>query len=83
MLEASLMDTYYVDEKCAVAGHTLAELDLRKHAGASIIAVIRKGVAKTNPHADFTIEPGDIMVLFGSHAELNAAQRVLEGEMPG
>jgi CPA2 family monovalent cation:H+ antiporter-2 len=82
ILEASLMDTYYVDSGCAIAGQTVGEMDLRKKTGTSIIAVIRKGVARTNPGIGFTIELGDIMVLLGSHAELNSAFVLLKEICP-
>ncbi|MEK6759376.1 MAG: TrkA C-terminal domain-containing protein, partial [Deltaproteobacteria bacterium] len=76
-LEKTLMDTFYVDGACSVAGKTLSELDLRKKTGASIIAVIRRGEAKSNPTASFIIEDGDILVVLGSHAQLNGAIELL------
>ncbi|MBI5885870.1 MAG: cation:proton antiporter [Deltaproteobacteria bacterium] len=82
ILEASLTDTFYVDKGCGVAGKTLEEINLRKKSGATIIAVVRGGHAKTNPHADFLIEPGDILVLLGSHAELNSAAGMLSDRCP-
>lgn len=82
VLEQSLMDTFYVEPTCAVAGKTFADINLRKRSGATIIAVIRKGVAKTNPHADFLVEPGDTLVLIGSHAELSSAFEVLSEKCP-
>ena len=77
ILEASLTDTYYVDKDCSVADKTIRQLELRKKTGASIIAVVRKGKAQTNPHADFLVESGDILVMLGSHAELNSAAMLL------
>ncbi len=77
ILEKTLMDTFYVDGACSVAGKTLSELDLRKKTGASIIAVIRRGEAKSNPTASFIIEDGDILVVLGSHAQLNGAIELL------
>ncbi len=82
ILEASLMDTYYVGGACSIAGQSIGEIDLRKKTGTAIIAVIRKGIARTNPGADFTIELGDIMVLLGSHAELNGAFELLKEVCP-
>lgn len=82
VLEQSLMDTFYVDSGCSVAGMTLREIDLRKKSGTTVIAVVRKGDARTNPPADFKIEAGDILVLLGSHAELNEALAVLNVACP-
>lgn len=82
ILEASLTDTFYVDKDCGVADKTIRQLELRKKSGATIIAVARKGKAMTNPHADFLIEPGDILVMLGSHAELNSAAMLLGDKCP-
>jgi CPA2 family monovalent cation:H+ antiporter-2 len=82
ILEASLMDTYYVGGGCTIVGQTIGEIDLRKKTGTAIIAVIRKGEARTNPGAGFIIELGDIMVLLGSHAELNSAFELLKEVCP-
>ncbi|MFQ5441682.1 MAG: cation:proton antiporter [Thermodesulfobacteriota bacterium] len=82
IFEASLMDTYYVEGGCSVEGKTIDQLNMRKVTGATIIAVIRKGKAQTNPRADFKIAAGDIIVLLGSHAELNSAIELLKISCP-
>jgi CPA2 family monovalent cation:H+ antiporter-2 len=82
ILEMTVMDTYFVEPDCSVAGKTLKELDLRKHSGATIIAIARGGHAKTNPEPDYTIEAGDILVLLGSHAQLNEAVKLLKEKCP-
>lgn len=82
VLEASVMDTFFVDAACSVAGRTLRDLDLRKKSGAMIIAVVRGGKARTNPPADWMIEPADILVVLGSHAELNEAFKLLGESCP-
>jgi len=82
ILEASLMDTFYVDAGSPMAGKTLREIDLRNKTGATIIAIVRGGTARTNPPADFVLEPSDVLVVLGSHAELNAANLVLKDACP-
>ncbi|MFQ5465869.1 MAG: cation:proton antiporter [Thermodesulfobacteriota bacterium] len=82
ILEASLMDTFYVDAGSPMAGKTLREVDLRNKTGATIIAIVRGGMARTNPAADFVLEPSDVLVVLGSHAELNAANLVLKDACP-
>jgi len=82
ILEKTVMDTYFVERECSVAGKTILELDLRKNSGATIIAVARGGQAKTNPEPDYRIEAGDILVLLGSHAQLNAAFGLLKSVCP-
>ncbi len=82
ILAASVTDTFYVDEGCSVAGKKIRELHLRKISGTTIIAVIRKGTARTNPSVEFIIEPGDVLVLLGSHEELNKAFNILKERCP-
>ena len=78
ILDKTTMDTYYIEEGCSVAEKTLGEVDLRKNAGATVIAAVRKGVATTNPQPDFLIKPGDILVIIGSHAQLHSATEFLK-----
>jgi hypothetical protein len=59
---------------------TLAELDLRKAAGASVVALVRPGLPTPLPLGPSTrIHPGDELVVGGTAAQLVAAKRyVLE-----
>lgn len=69
--------TFYLREDASVAGRTLAELDLRNRTGVTLIAVVRDGKPTTNPGGDFRLCGGDVLVLLGSHAQLDAAQELL------
>ncbi|VAW38337.1 Inner membrane protein, KefB/KefC family [hydrothermal vent metagenome] len=81
ILETSVMDTFFVEEDSAIAGKTLAELDIRrKTGGATVMALIRKGSARTNPRGDVVVEAGDMMVILGSHMDLNKAMKILKAE---
>ena len=83
ILETSVMDAYFVEKGCAVEGMALDELDLRrKTGGATILAVVRKGKAHTNPRGDFRLEQGDLLVILGSHGELAKAMEVLKERCP-
>ncbi|MEE9543567.1 MAG: cation:proton antiporter [Thermodesulfobacteriota bacterium] len=82
ILEATTMDTFYVDEGCNITNTMIKELNLRKESGATIIAIARKGKAYTNPEAEFKIQKGDILVLLGSHAELHQAFEILKFRCP-
>jgi trk system potassium uptake protein TrkA len=48
-----------------LCGHTLAECDLRRRMGLSVIAVNRNNQVIANPGADFKIEPGDELMVLG------------------
>jgi CPA2 family monovalent cation:H+ antiporter-2 len=58
-------------------GRTLRELDLRRTSGASVLAIVRDGEAVTNPGPDHALQAEDIIVLLGSHQQLDRAVALL------
>ncbi|MET8764105.1 TrkA C-terminal domain-containing protein [Lentzea sp. NPDC004782] len=63
----------------AFAGRTLGDTALRTRTGASIVAVLRAGTAHPSPGPDFVFENGDLAVVVGTAAGLDAAADVLTG----
>jgi monovalent cation:H+ antiporter-2, CPA2 family len=61
-------------EESALAGRTLAELALD---GVAITALVRRGERQLLPPADTRLEAADVLVLFGSPADLERAERAL------
>lgn len=55
---------------------TLLELNLRAKMGVNIIAIHREGKITVSPPADFKIQQGDIMVVLGETASLEAVQKL-------
>lgn len=55
----------------AFVGRTLADLDLRRAHGVSVMAIRRGDDVEPNPRADETIESGDILVVIGSTEHVN------------
>lgn len=55
---------------------TLLELNLRAKLGVNIIAIHREGKITVSPPADFKIQQGDIMVVLGETASLEAVQKL-------
>jgi monovalent cation:H+ antiporter-2, CPA2 family len=82
-LEAGTTDLHRLEADSPAVGGGLKELDLRRRTGATVIAVVRGEESFTNPGPELTLEPGDVLVLVGSHAELEAAMALLEGEGEG
>lgn len=76
-LEAGVTDVFKVAADSAAAGRTLREMDLRRRCGASVIAVVRSEATYPNPSPEQRIEPGDDLVLVGSHAEVDKAWELL------
>jgi CPA2 family monovalent cation:H+ antiporter-2 len=77
LLELSTIQTVLLSDTSFAVGRTIRELDVRHRTEASIIAVARRGRLITTP-TDTTLEMGDLVVLFGDHASLNAAAQLLE-----
>ena len=79
--------THYVAEGAAAAEKSIAELDVRRRTGVSILAVVRGNSPVTNPPPHFRVRAGDVLVLVGSHAQLESARNLLQNgpsseEMP-
>jgi CPA2 family monovalent cation:H+ antiporter-2 len=77
LFAGATVDNLQVAPDSSAAGKTLRELDIRKNSGATVIAVVRNGEASTNPGPDFTLQPDDIVVLLGAHADLDKAVNLL------
>ena len=61
-----------------MCGLTVAQTDLRARSGVTIIAIVRGQDSTTNPVPDYELSAGDLLVLVGSHAQLEAAASILE-----
>lgn len=70
-LKESATATFIIEESSRVAEKTLAEVDIRGKAGASVLAVIRHNKSFVNPGSNFTLKAGDVLVLLGNHEQLD------------
>jgi monovalent cation:H+ antiporter-2, CPA2 family len=77
LFAASITSTFLITEGSPAADKTLSELDLRKKTGTTIIAIVRGSKAIANLSADLKLNEGDVMVLLGSHAQLEHAVKLL------
>lgn len=78
ILAATLTETVQVSEDSPAAGKMIRDLALRRATGVTIIAVVRNGQPFTNPGPDFELLVGDVLVLVGSHSQLDTALKVLD-----
>ncbi|MFQ5480852.1 MAG: cation:proton antiporter [Thermodesulfobacteriota bacterium] len=78
ILREDVVNTFYVEEGSAIVGMNFVQLDLRKASGVSIIAVVRKGKARTKPPADYSIKSGDVFILLGRHEAMHKAFEILQ-----
>jgi CPA2 family monovalent cation:H+ antiporter-2 len=64
--------TIRVQENFAMAGKSISEIDLRRKHGVTLLAVSRNQEVVSNPGADMVIHSGDLLVLIGNSADLDA-----------
>ena len=76
-LVGTTTDTLLILEGSPAVGQTLAGLEVRQKSGVTVIAVVRDGQSFHNPAPDFSLASGDILVLLGSHKELDEAMWLL------
>jgi monovalent cation:H+ antiporter-2, CPA2 family len=77
-LEGAEIERLKVKPESPAAGRTLAELELRPRTGASVLAVRRGSSVSTNPDAAFRIEAGDVLVVLGERAAIDAALELID-----
>ncbi|MFQ5829330.1 MAG: cation:proton antiporter [Candidatus Methylomirabilia bacterium] len=78
MLAGLDVDTYRVTERSSAQGKSLAELDLRRHSGVTVLARVREGTTLGNPGGEVDVEPGDTLVLLGTNEQVERARAMLE-----
>ncbi|HUI45479.1 MAG TPA: cation:proton antiporter [Nitrospirota bacterium] len=81
LLAGATVDNIQLESDSPAARKTLRDLDIRKNSGATVIAIARNGEATTNPAPDFMLQPDDIVVLIGSHRDLDMAVKLLTRKM--
>jgi K+/H+ antiporter YhaU regulatory subunit KhtT len=72
-LGAASTETLVIGRGDRAAGKTLAELDLRRTTGATVVAVVRGSQTEINPGAEFRLDAEDIVVLLGSPEQIELA----------
>lgn len=76
-LTASLSQSFQVMEDSWSNGKQLDDLNLTQLTGATLIAVVHDNKAQPNPPGDFCIATEDVLILFGRHAQVDHAMRLL------
>lgn len=79
-LGESIIEWIEIDSESPMAGQELREANVRRQTGASIIAIQRGEETISNPSAEFTVEPGDILVTLGTRTELASLDNFVSGE---
>ncbi|OGF46912.1 MAG: hypothetical protein A2452_07085 [Candidatus Firestonebacteria bacterium RIFOXYC2_FULL_39_67] len=79
ILNLTLTETVLIKSGSKAVGKTLIEINLRAETGTTVIAVVRAGEAVTNPKSEFVLAENDVLVILGSHAELDKALQFIAG----
>ncbi len=78
-LAAGTVDIYRVPDGSRLDGRTVLGLDLRRRTGANLLSLVRDGVPQPNV-SEVALAGGDLLVLSGSHQEIDDAFRLLDRE---
>lgn len=68
-----------IAESSPAAGKTLAELELRKKYGVTLLAIRRDSQTLANPRAETSIIAGDVLIFLGSLEDIKQAEEFLRG----
>ena len=83
-LQSATTENIKLNENSPVIGKTLGDLNLRNQTGATLIAVVRGEETKIGPGANYKLESGDILILFGKSESIERAVKILQpGAMTG
>ncbi len=77
-LTASLTESFHVLEDSWCHNKSIQELEWNKDLDAKLIAVVRNDKLQADPAPDFRFETGDVIVIFGRHANLDRSLKRLQ-----
>ena len=83
LIVGGILETAQVMKGSLAAGKTLAELDLRRRTGATVLSVVRNEQPLPTPDGPTRLEAEDLVVLYGPHEAIDRALGVLEPRETG
>ncbi len=78
LIVGGILETAQVMPGSRAAGKTLAELDLRRRTGATVLSVVRNEQPMPTPDGPTRLEAEDLVVLYGPHEAIDRALGMLE-----
>jgi K+:H+ antiporter len=76
-MAASLTESFHVLEDSWCHNQSIGELNWIKDSGVKLIAVVRNNDLQANPEPEYQLRVGDIIILFGRHANLDKSLKYL------
>ena len=81
-IDSASTDMVRLEASSPVVGKSLGDVNLRGESGATAIAVIREGITKISPGANYQLREGDTIVLLGSAEKIERAKNLILPEIP-
>jgi K+:H+ antiporter len=78
IVAGGILENARVMEGSEACGRRLGELELRKRTGATVLGIVRDEVPIEAIDGNTRLDAGDLVVLFGPHAAIDGALRILE-----
>jgi CPA2 family monovalent cation:H+ antiporter-2 len=78
LLSVGTVDSFLLSKENPWINLTINDLGLNRLGASNIAAVIRKEITHPNPQGEWVFETGDILILLGSHAQMEKAWKILE-----
>jgi CPA2 family monovalent cation:H+ antiporter-2 len=78
LIAGGILETAQVMPGSAACGRTLAEMNLRRTTGATVLSVVRGERPLPTADGHTRLEPEDLIVLYGTHEAIDRAQVLLE-----
>ncbi|PYZ99218.1 potassium transporter TrkA [Alteribacter lacisalsi] len=69
-----------LDKKSAFAGKSIAENEIRKKTGVSIVGIFRSEDVIASPDIDVVLQPGDTLMAIGKHDAIAKFEQICKGE---
>lgn len=67
-----------VDERSPLVGASLADTELRRRSGASVIALVREGTLLPNPKSSLAFAAGDLVGMIGDSRQIATAELLID-----
>ncbi len=78
------LEEFALNDTCEIVGKSIAELEIRKRTGATILAVRHgdSGLFDTNPSPEITLDDGDVVIAIGTPADIANLEELFACRIP-
>lgn len=78
------LEEFALNHTCEIVGKSIAELEIRKRTGATVLAVRHgdSGLFDTNPSPDLTLDDGDVIIAIGTPVDIANLEELFACRIP-